>query len=711
MRFIFTLSFLFLPLLSCNHMAKKKPTIPDAKSVSLTPPQAQKIPYEMKKMGDTRVDPYYWMKERDTAPVLNYIKAENTYYEKNLKPAASLTEDIFREMKARIKDDDMSAPYKKGDYYYYSRVEKGQEYPIYCRKHKTLKAKEQVILDINILAKGKKYYSAHLVGISPNQEMLAYAVDDVGRRFYTIHFKNLVSGKMHKENIPDTTGDWAWTNDNKTGFFAKQDPKTLRSDRIFRYSIGDKAPTEVYFEKDEIFDVGVGRSLNGQTIFIASHSFDSIEYRYISADKPNDAFKLFLKREKNHEYSVDDGGDGFYIRTNWKAKNFKLMKTAYNKTAKAHWKDVIPHRQKVYLEDFAIFKNFLATEVRKDGLIHIEVMNRNGNKPKHIEFPDPAYVAGLTSNPEYDTATLRYTYNSLVNPTSIYDYDVASGKSTLVKRQEVPTYNSELYKMERVWAKASDGTKVPVSLVYRKDKFVKGQNPLFIYGYGSYGISMDAGFRSSVVSMTDRGFVFAIAHIRGGQELGRDWYEKGRMMHKKNTFTDFIACTEYLLKQGFGKKGHVYMEGGSAGGLLMGAVMNLRPDLYRGVHAAVPFVDVLTTMLDPSIPLTTAEYEQWGNPNEKKAYNYIKSYSPYDNVTDKKYPYVLVTTGYHDSQVQYWEPLKWVAKLRDHNKADTKIFIRTELSAGHGGLSGRFARTREVAQDYAFFLWVEGLSQ
>jgi oligopeptidase B len=704
MRAVFALSFLLLPLLSCNHMAKK--TTPKT-SNSINPPKAKQTPYKMEKLGDIRVDPYYWMKERDSKPVLEYITAENDYYKNSLKDAEPITEQLFKEMKARIKEDDTSVPYKEGDYYYYSRVEKGKEYTIYCRKYKNLEAKEEIILDVNELAKGKKYYSASVIDTSPNQEILAYAVDDVGRRFYAIHFKNLKTGKTLTETVPNTTGNWAWANDNKTGFFSKQHPETLRAEKVFRYTLGDKEPTEILYEKDDIFNVGVGRSRNGKQIFIVTGSFDSSEYRYLSADKPMDKFKLFLKREEDHEYAIEDGGDGFYIRTNWKAKNFKLMKSPYSKTAKANWKDVIAHRQKVYLEDFAVFKDFLTTEVRENGLVQIEVMDRKTKKKKLIEFPDPAYVAGLGTNREYETDFVRYGYNSLVNQQSTYDYNVATGKSTLVKRQEVPTYNPELYKMERSWAKASDGTKVPISLVYRKDKFKKNENPLFIYGYGSYGLSMDAGFRSSIISLLDRGFVFAIAHIRGGQELGRDWYEQGRMMNKKNTFTDFVACTEHLLKEGYGKIGHVYMEGGSAGGLLMGAVMNLRPDLYRGVHAAVPFVDVLTTMLDPSIPLTTAEYEQWGNPNQKKAYNYIKGYSPYDNVTPRKYPNVLITTGYHDSQVQYWEPLKWVAKLRDNNKADTKIFMRTEMSAGHSGVTGRFARTKEVAQDYSFFLWLE----
>lgn len=674
---------------------------------SPTPPDAKQIPYKMKKLGDTRVDPYYWMKDRDSKAVLDYIHEENDYQKKVMEGAEPIADELFKEMKARIKEDDSSAPYKKDDYYYYSRVEKGKEYPIYCRKLRTLSNAEEIILDVNVLAEGKKYYSASVVDISPNHEMLAFAVDEVGRRFYAIHFKNLRTGQILTETIPDTTGNWVWANDNKTGFYSQQHPETLRSEKVFRYSLGAKSAVEVFYEKDEIFHLGVGKSLNGRTIFIGTSSFDSSEYHFLSADSPTEEFQLFNKREKNHEYSVDDGGDGFYIRTNLKAKNFKLMKCSYENTQRAAWKDVVAHRKDVYLSGASVFQDFMALEVRKNGLTLIEIVNRKTNKKKVIEFPDATYVAQIATNEEYKTETLRYAYTSLVQPPSVFDYNIKSKKSVVVKKQDVPTYKSQLYKSDRVWAKAKDGTKVPISLVYRKDKFKKGKNPILIYGYGSYGLSMDANFRSSLVSLLDRGFVYAIAHIRGGQELGRDWYEKGRMLKKKNTFTDFIACTEFLLKKKYGKPGHVYMQGGSAGGLLMGAVMNLRPDLYRGVHAAVPFVDCLTTMLDPSLPLTTAEYEQWGNPNEAKPYKYIKSYSPYDNIKKLKYPNLLITTGYHDSQVQYWEPLKWIAKLRDYHVGENKLMMKTEMSAGHSGVTGRFARTREVADEFAFFVWLE----
>ena len=660
--------------------------------------------------GDVRQDPYFWMRERDTKPVLNHLNAENDYAKANLQASKPTADILFGEMKARIKEDDSSAPSRKGDYFYYTRYEKGKEYAIYCRQKGALTAPEEILLDINILAQGKKYYSAGVVDISTNHELLAFIVDDVGRRFYTIHFKNLKTGEILKQKIANTTGSWTWASDNNTGFYSQQNPETLRSEKVFRYNLSANKATEVYYEKDDMFNVGVGKSLNGKTIFIETSSVNSSEYLYTSAERPEENFKIFLKREKNHEYDLEDGGDGFYVRTNWKAVNFRLMKAAYTASNKNQWRDVVAHRKTVYLQSVAVFEAFIATEVREKGLAQIEIRHRKDKKKSLIGFKDPVYLAGIGLNEEYATNTLRYSYSSLVQPDAVFDYNLKTKKSVLIKQKEIPTYEAKKYASERVWAKAKDGSRIPISIVYRKDTFKKSQNPLFVYGYGSYGLSMEAQFRPNVISLLDRGFVYAIAHIRGGQELGRDWFEKGRLMHKKNTFTDFIESTEYLLKSGYGKPGHVYMQGGSAGGLLMGAVMNLRPDLYHGVHAAVPFVDVLTTMLDASIPLTTGEYEQWGNPNEKKAYNYIKSYSPYDNVKPQKYPHLLITTGYHDSQVQYWEPLKWTAKLRENNQAETLILMKTEMGAGHSGVTGRFSRTREIAEEYAFLVWLESVN-
>lgn len=676
------------------------------KSVSV--PVADKVPFEHKLHNDVRIDNYQWMNERDSQKVLDYIAKENQYAKNILKPAERIANTLFKEMKGRLKEDESTEPYKMGPFYYYIRYERGKEYPIYCRKKESLEASEEIILDVNALAKGKKYYSAAVIDISPNAEWMTYAVDQVGRRFYTLYFKNLKTGETFKENIPNTTGTWVWANDNKTGFFTKQNPETLRSDTVYRYTLGQNAePQKIYFEKEDIFNVDISKSLNHRTVFVTSGSFNSSEVRYLPADQPLSELKIFAKREKNHEYSVEDGGDGFYIRTNYGAKNFRLMKAPYSRTHKHAWIQVIPYRENTYLENFIVLKNYLVSEVKEKGLTRIEILDRKSNKTQVIPFPDPVYEAYIGANKEFDSTELRYNYTSLVQPNSVYDYNILTGKSVLKKTKEVPTYSIEDYKTERLWAMAKDGTKIPVSVVYKKDLFKKSANPLFIYAYGSYGFSMPASFNSQVVSLLDRGFVYAIAHIRGGQELGRNWYENGRMMNKKNTFTDFVDVTENLLTEGYGKKGHVYAAGGSAGGLLMGAVLNLRPDLYYGVHAAVPFVDVLTTMLDPNIPLTTGEYEQWGNPNEKKAYEYIKSYSPYDNIKDQAYPNLLITTGYHDSQVQYWEPLKWTAKLRDHNKGSGLILMKTEMSAGHSGVTGRFARTREVADDYAFFVWLE----
>jgi oligopeptidase B len=700
MRQALSLFSIVIFLLSCQSM-KTKPQ---------SPPKAQKINHEMNLHGDVRTDPYFWMRERDSKDVLSHLNAENDYAKANLQASKSTADVLFGEMKARIKEDDLSAPSRKGDYFYYTRYEKGKEYAIYCRKKGALTAPEEILLDINVLAHGKKYYSAGVVDISTNHEMLAFIVDDVGRRFYTIHFKNLKTGEILKQKIANTTGSWTWASDNNTGFYSQQNPETLRSEKVFRYSLSGDTSTEVYYEKDEMFNVGVGKSLNGKTIFIETSSVNSSEYLFTSADRPEDPFKVFLKREKNHEYDLEDGGDGFYIRTNWKAVNFRLMKAAYSATSKNQWREVVAHRKTVYLQSVAVFESFIATEVREKGLAQIEIRHRKDKKKSLIGFKDPVYLAGIGLNEEYATNTLRYTYSSLVQPDAVFDYNLKTKKSVLIKQKEIPTYDAKKYVSERAWAKAKDGARIPISMVYRKDLFKKSQNPLFVYGYGSYGISMEAQFRPNVVSLLDRGFVYAIVHIRGGQELGRDWFEKGRLMHKKNTFTDFIESTEFLLKAGYGKPGHVYMQGGSAGGLLMGAVMNLRPDLYHGVHSAVPFVDVLTTMLDASIPLTTGEYEQWGNPNEKRAYSYIKSYSPYDNVKPQKYPHLLITTGYHDSQVQYWEPLKWAAKLRENNQADTMILMKTEMGAGHSGVTGRFSRTREIAEEYGFLVWLESVN-
>ncbi|MCB9072888.1 MAG: S9 family peptidase [Bdellovibrionaceae bacterium] len=673
----------------------------------LHPPIAKEVPKELSKHGDIRVDPYFWMNERDSKTVLDYIAAENEYAEEILHQSKKIAKTLFSEMKARVKEDDSTAPYKQGNYYYYVRYEKGKEYPIYCRRFQKLTASEEIILDINDLAKGKSYYSAYMIDISPDQNMMAFAVDEVGRRFYTIYFKNLKENKILKRTIPDTTGNWVWFNDNKTGYFSQQDKQTLRSDRIYKTTIDSDTKTLIIEEKDELFRLGVSKSLNEKTIFITAGSFNSSQISYVAADTPHTKPKIFLKKQKNHLYDIEDGGDVFFIRSNKGGENFQIYVTAKDKMNPKFWSTFVAHRKTSLIENMLVLQDFVVLEERQDGLTQIEIIHRKSKQRAFIDFKDEAYVASLDANTEYDTHTVRYSYSSLVTPTTTYDYSIDAKKSIVIKTTTTPTYQADLYETKRLWAKANDGARIPISLVYKKSAFKKGENPLFQYGYGSYGISMDPNFRLSIPSLLDRGFIFAIAHIRGGQELGRQWYEDGRMRNKKNTFSDFIDVTEFLLKQGYGKAGHIYIEGGSAGGLLMGAVLNMRPDLYHGAHAAVPFVDVLTTMLDDSLPLTVEEYEQWGNPNKKADYTYIKSYSPYDNIKPVEYPNILVTTGYHDSQVQYWEPLKWVAKLRKYNTSSNHIIMKTEMKAGHSGVTGRFSRIQQVADEYSFFVWLE----
>lgn len=669
-------------------------------------PAAAKIPVKMEKHGEIRVDDYFWMKNRDSEPVLAHIKSENEFAAKNLAKAQSTIDKMFSETKKRIKEDDSSYPYQLGSNFYYLRYEKGKEYPIYCRKMNSLESKEEILLDLNVLAKGKKYFSASVVEYSPDQNIAAFAVDEVGRRFYHIYFKNLTTGEILKESIPNTTGNWVWA-DNKSGYYVRQHPDTLRAEKVFKFEFGKPKEDLVYFEKDEVFDVSLEKSLSKRFIFLVNRSFNASEYRYLDLKSTNPKFKLFLARENGHDYGLEDGEDGFYVRTNWKAEDFRLMKASYGATAKGQWKEILKFQPNVFFEDFLVFKKYFVLMVRDKGQVAFDIVERSKLRTQRVSFPDKDYFVSFDVNEDFQAEHFRYTYTSLIQPDSVYEANMQNSESKLLKIEDTPTYSKSLYVADRLWAPSYDGTPIPVSIVYRADKFNSGENPLLVYGYGSYGLSIDVEFDTSLISLLDRGFIYAIAHIRGGQEMGRDWYEKGRMNYKKNTFTDFIFSTEFLIKKGYGKPRHIYMKGESAGGLLMGAVLNLRPDLFNGVHAGVPFVDVLNTMLDPSIPLTTAEYEQWGNPNVSTDYHYIKSYSPYDNVKPQKYPNVLVTTGYHDSQVQYWEPLKWVAKLRENNKANTLIVVKTEMESGHSGVTGRFAELYEVCEQYGFFAWLE----
>ncbi len=704
-RKAFHLSLFTLLLITtgCTQM-KEKPV----------PPVAEKKPKELTIHGDTRVDDYFWLRERENPEVIAYLEAENAYTDAMLEHTKPLQEKLYEEIVGRIKQTDESVPYFWNGYHYYTRFEEGKEYPIYCRKKDSMQADEEIMLDVNKMAEGYDYYQVVGLEVSPDNTWLAFGVDTVSRRKYTIYFKNLKTGEILDENIPLTTGGSAWANDNKTIFYSVKDPQTLRTYKIFRHTVGTNPEHDqmVWHEADETFSTGVYKTKSQDYIMIGSWSTLSTEYRFLDASDPNGDFRIVQPRERDHEYSVDHYGDHFYIVTNWKAKNFRLMKTPVERTRKRNWIEVIPHRQDVLLEDIEIFKNHLVLEERKDGLTHLRIRRWDGSKDHYLDFGEAAYTAYISTNPEFDTPVLRYGYTSLTTPNSTYDYNMDTGEKTLLKQQEVVgDFSPENYRAERLYARAEDGTRIPISLVYRTNLDRSKPAPLLLYGYGSYGYSMNPTFNSARLSLLDRGFIFAIAHVRGGQELGRQWYEDGKLLKKKNTFTDFIACAEYLLSEGYTTTGQLFAMGGSAGGLLMGAVINMRPDLWKGVIAAVPWVDVVTTMLDDTIPLTTSEYDEWGNPNDKTYYEYMLSYSPYDNVEAKAYPAMLVLTGLHDSQVQYWEPAKWVAKLRALKTDDNPLLLKCDMSTGHSGASGRFKRYKETALEYAFILDLAGIRE
>jgi oligopeptidase B len=674
-------------------------------------PAAKIIPKEMTIHGDTRIDNYYWLNKPENPEVVKYLNEENAYTKAVMKPTEALQTTLFNEMKGRIKEDDESVPYKNGNYLYYSRVVKGGEYPVYCRKKESMSAKEEVLLDGNVLGKGYNYFNIGGLEISDNEQIMAFGIDTVSRRNYTVRFKNLVTGQIFADELKNTDGgSYAWAADNKTFFYVNRDQQTLLGYQVFRHVLGTDSKTDVlvYEEKDNQYYMGIGRMKSKKYVMIGcSHSGVADECRLLDATTPTGEFKVFLPRNRGHEYGVEHFKDKFYIRTNLNgATNFKLMEVAEGQQNDiAKWKEVIPHRADVFLDGLEVFKNHLVLQERKDALLQIRIINQSTKAEHYLNFGETAYDAGIGNNPDFETNVLRYGYTSLTTPNSTFDYDMDSKNKTLKKEQEVPGgYDKNEYVTERLWANAKDGRKIPISIVYKKGFEKNGQGNLLQYAYGSYGSSTDPYFSTSRLSLLDRGFAFAIAHIRGGQEMGRFWYEEGRLLNKKNTFTDFIDCSEFLIKQKYTSANHLFASGGSAGGLLMGAIINMRPDLYRGVLAGVPFVDVVTTMLDETIPLTTGEWEEWGNPKEKKYYDYMKSYSPYDNVTKKDYPNILVTTGLHDSQVQYYEPAKWVAKMRA-NKTDKNILLmECNMEAGHGGASGRFGRLKEVALEYAFML-------
>ncbi|QDW27298.1 S9 family peptidase [Pedobacter sp. KBS0701] len=701
---------------ACNQPQKKEMKAikwPDVKA-----PIAEIIPHQRVIHGDTVVDNYYWMidyfkKGPDSTKVVDYLKAENTYLNTMMKSTDQFQADLFKEMKGRIKEKDESVPVFRNGYYYYSRTEDGQQYFKYCRKKGSLSAAEEILLDVDQLAKGHSYYSASGFSVSPDNKLLAFGVDQVSRRQYTINIKNLETGEILKDAIINTEGGVAWANDNKTFFYTSKNPVTLLSEKIKKHILGADAKTDavVYDEKDNTNYIGVGKSKNGKYIFIASQGTLTSEYKIVDADHPESPFKVFAARSKDVLYDVMPVDDKFLILTNWNAKNFRLMECQLDKTEKENWKEVIPHRADVLLESAEEFKDFTVLSERKNGLTELRVLKKD-KSDYYIKFDEPVYDAGVGANPEYNSTTLRYSYTSLTTPNSTYDYDLVKKDQKLMKQQEVlGGYNPKDYVTERVFATAKDGTKVPIALVYKKGFEKNGESPLLLYGYGSYGANSDVYFSSPRLSLLDRGFVFAIANIRGGQEMGRQWYEDGKLMKKKNTFTDFIAAGEYLIDQKYTSKGHLYAHGGSAGGLLMGAVVNIAPDLWNGVIADVPFVDVVNTMLDESIPLTTNEFDEWGNPKQKAAYDYMKSYSPYENVEKKAYPNMLVTTGLHDSQVQYFEPAKWVAKLRATKTDKNVLLLKTNMEFGHGGASGRFDYLKDVALRWAFLFSLEGITK
>lgn len=666
--------------------------------------------------NDLRIDPYYWLNERENPEVIQYLEEENAYTKSQLASTEKLQDKLFEEIKGRIKEDDESVPYHMDGYWYYSRFKKGGEYPLYCRKPESLEQKEELLLDGNGRAEGHDYYHTGGLSISHNQQLLAFGEDTVGRRIYTLRFKNLDTGELLEDVLENTTGSAAWAADHQTVFYTQKDPTTLRSYKIYKHKLGTAQDEDelVFHETDETFSCAVFTSKSKAFVFIGSWATVSSEYRFIPATQPDDEFKVVQPRERDHEYSVMHYEEHFYILTNWKARNFRLMKTGTDRTEKEHWQEVIAHRPDVLLEDVELFSQFLVLNERSNALNHIRVIPWDApEKGYYLPFSEAAYVAQLSTNRDFKTTTLRYAYSSLTVPASVYDFNMVDQTQELKKQVEVVGgYEPSEYHAERLWAKGEDGTEVPISLVYRKDAFThNGRNPLLLYGYGSYGHSIDPGFSSVRLSLLDRGFVYAIAHIRGGEELGRPWYENGKLLNKKNTFTDFIACAEHLVHQHYTQKEHLYAMGGSAGGLLIGAVINLRPELFHGAIAAVPFVDVVTTMLDDSIPLTTGEYDEWGNPNDEQFYHYIKSYSPYDQVKTQDYPHLLVTTGLHDSQVQYWEPAKWVARLRSLKTDQNLLLLHTNMTAGHGGASGRFSALKEVAMEYAFLFMLEGIRE
>jgi oligopeptidase B len=680
----------------------------------MKPPVAKRIKKVLVTNGQERTDYYYWLNERDNPKVLDYIRAENRYTEKEMADYSAFKNKLYNEIIGRIKQTDETVPYRDNGYYYYIRFEEGNEYPIYCRKKENLDSDEEVLLNVNELAKGHVYFHVSGIYISDDNNLMAYGADIVGRRLYKIFIKNINTGKIIDESIQNTSGHVVWANDNKTIFYCAKDAKTLWTGLIYKHLLGKSIKKDmlVYEEKDDTYSTALFKSKSRQYIMIVAYSKTSDEVYFLKAGEPEGRFKIVQPRRKNLEYSVFHFKDKFYIITNFKAKNFRLMETSISKTGITNWKEVIPHRKEVLLENIEIFNNYFVITERKNGLIQLRIVDWKTRKGHYLDFGEEAYMAGIGINPEFESDELRFGYSSLTTPNSVFDYNMTSRKRILKKQYEVQgNFNSQNYLTKRLYVNARDGEKIPISIVYKKGTRLNGNNPLLLYGYGAYGLSAEPSFNSVRFSLLDRGFIYAIAHVRGGQEMGRDWYEDGKMKKKINTFYDFIDCAEFLISNKYSNSKKMFALGGSAGGLLIGSVINMRPELFRGVMAIVPFVDVVTTMLDESIPLTTSEYDEWGNPHDSGYYKYILSYSPYDNVKPQNYPAILVTAGLHDSQVQYWEPAKWTAKLRSVNTGNNVILLHTNMQAGHTGASGRFEIYKESALQYAFMFKLLGIKQ
>ena len=676
-------------------------------------PAAEKIPYQLKKHGDIRIDDYYWMKERENPEVIDYLERENDYYHKMTESTESFREDLFEELKGRIKEDDESVPYFLNGYWYITRFEKGKQYPIYTRKKDSLSATEEILFDCNQMAKGHDYFRLVGINVSPDNTKVIYGVDTNSRRKYTLYVKELTTNTVLETKISNTTGGSAWASDNDHFFYVHKNPQTLRSEKIFRHKITDPEAQDplIFHEKDETFSVYVQESKSNEYIFISSYSTLTTEHQFIKAEEPLANFQLIQKRTRGLEYSVSQFEDSFFILNNKDgAKNYKISKTPIASPSINYWEDLLDHREGVLLEDLAIFKTHWVVTERERGLTRLRVQNWEGSEDFFIPADGETYSLYGGYNPSFATTKFRYGYTSLNTPSSLYEFDMATHQQELLKQKVVidETFKVDNYIEKRLWATGRDGEKIPISMIHQKDVVYSSETPLLLYAYGSYGATIDAGFSSSRLSLLNRGFIFAIAHIRGGEYLGRQWYEAGKLLRKKNTFYDFIDASKYLINEGYTSSNHMHALGGSAGGLLMGVVLNEAPQLYRSVIAAVPFVDVMTTMLDESIPLTTGEYDEWGNPNDKIYYDYMLSYSPYDNLKKQEYPNLMVTAGYHDSQVQYWEPAKWVAKLRTHKTDNNALFLVTNMEAGHSGASGRFNALKETAKEYAFMLQLEG---